>query len=203
MRSMVHVGGSGYHLPPNSTVTLLGAADRFRASHTTVKRMVYTVSVAFDLQAMPDSDATKTRVVDRREAESFGGANSYPCGIHETSLHMRACPSLVLDGTGAGRSAGAGDPDCDEAASRTVMPSAMVRPGEALRLSSAEAAAWAVVDASASPAELQPLPAKSLRARPGCENLGNPSPGKRCRGAGVHAGRLAFVPGAGLVTAMP
>ena len=39
-RSLVHVGGSGYHLPPCVTVTLVNIEDKFKAFNKTVRRRV-------------------------------------------------------------------------------------------------------------------------------------------------------------------
>jgi len=52
IRSMLHMGGFGYHLPPDATVTLERVDDRFNAFGRTVKRRLYTVHVAFSLSAM-------------------------------------------------------------------------------------------------------------------------------------------------------
>ena len=84
-RSMVHVGGNGYHLPPGASVTLVSISDSFRAHKKKVHRRLYTCHVAFDT-ADPHLAAGDAHLVPQlppspmaiaaAEAASRGGASA-------------------------------------------------------------------------------------------------------------------------------
>ena len=52
-RSLVDVGGYGYHLPPGAHVTLEDVQDKFKAYGKQVRRRLFTVSVAFTASGEP------------------------------------------------------------------------------------------------------------------------------------------------------
>jgi len=59
-RSMVHVGGTGFHLPAGAEITLVSIDDQFRSGGQAVQRKLYTVTVEFEL----DSDDSASDSVD-------------------------------------------------------------------------------------------------------------------------------------------
>lgn len=55
-RSLVGVGGYGYHLPPGARITLEDVQDKFKAYGKQVRRRLFTVRVAFSTTPYPASD---------------------------------------------------------------------------------------------------------------------------------------------------
>ena len=55
-RSLVGVGGYGYHLPPGARITLEDVQDKFKAYGKQVRRRLFTVRVAFATTAFSASD---------------------------------------------------------------------------------------------------------------------------------------------------
>jgi hypothetical protein len=64
-RSMVHLGGMGYHLPPGATIVLVSIQDKFRGAGNLIKRRLYTVRFGFDLDdpAILRGDASSATVL--------------------------------------------------------------------------------------------------------------------------------------------
>ena len=59
-RSLVHMGGMGYHLPPGATVSLVSVEDKFKAYGQAMKRRLYTVRVEFPIVAPTGAAAARS-----------------------------------------------------------------------------------------------------------------------------------------------
>ena len=64
-RSMVHMGGMGYHLPPGATIVLVSIQDKFRGAGNLIKRRLFTVRFGFDIDdpAILRGDASSATVL--------------------------------------------------------------------------------------------------------------------------------------------
>jgi hypothetical protein len=98
VRSMVHVGGSGYHLPPGATVTLVGIAERFRAHNRPVRRRCYTVHVAFDVSdpAIQHGDAAAATCLPPSAETDAATAAGVAAAAAATAAATAAAPAPAV-----------------------------------------------------------------------------------------------------------
>lgn len=97
-RSLVPVGGSGYHLPPGARLRLVSVQQRFKAYGTSVRRRLFTVTIEGFDEAPAEAAAAAAAASEPREAQAAGPscALATPAPMHSLGRPSAAASLLAV-----------------------------------------------------------------------------------------------------------